>query len=255
MKPVDTQNIGDFFSEMAINRDSNLAADPVLEYEQVVRHRQLMEFLSPKQGEKILDVGCGNARDLRYLAHCKTDCTGIDISQGMLDEARRDLEKSGITSIKLEINDVTQLSYADATFDKAFASEVMEHIPEWETGVKNMARVLKPGGTLVLTTPNKWSWYGFDRLILFKYVLRKKEKHPWDVWKSRGELRRAVEAAGLQVTGEATMCFLPGLIIAYKAPRPIKKIMVKLTALLEPALKVLLPGLGYLVAVQARKPG
>ena len=56
--------IRDFFDRHAVGRDRQIAANPIIAYEQVVRARMVYRLLDPHAGERILDVGCGNGRDL-----------------------------------------------------------------------------------------------------------------------------------------------------------------------------------------------
>jgi ubiquinone/menaquinone biosynthesis C-methylase UbiE/uncharacterized protein YbaR (Trm112 family) len=98
----------------------------------------------------VLDNGCGNGfladvcRDLAPAARW----VGIDISNGMLAKARRHHPR-------LVRGDSTRLPFADQTFDTIFARSLLHHLPDPEAGVREMARVLKPGGELVVLDTHK----------------------------------------------------------------------------------------------------
>ena len=218
-----SNEIRGFFDESAVGRDQTIAANPVVEYEQQMRSRAVLEMLQPRRGEQILDVGCGNARDVPPLVRQGCRCMAIDYSEGMVREAKAALEEAKFgRQSPLAVADATRLPFADAGFDKVFASEVIEHIPAWEQAVAEMTRVLKPGGALVLTTPNRRSLYGFDRYVLFEGLLRRKWNHPYDVWKTFGELAAAVARCGLRVTRSLGICYVPGFIVPYSLPRLLK---------------------------------
>jgi SAM-dependent methyltransferase len=100
--------------------------------------------------KRILDAGCGNGRYSRFLLRAADDdaiITGFDYSQQMLHRARSRL---GEDRVSLVAADLTRLPYADATFDAIVCGWVLEHLPDPTPGVKQLARVLQPGGKLLL---------------------------------------------------------------------------------------------------------
>lgn len=106
----------------------------------------LLQIKNP--GLKIIDIGCGScdmsvfARDVGYSV------TPIDISDRDLNLAR----KLGFNAVKADIS--KPLPFGDDTFDCALMLEVIEHIPNAEKIVEEIARIVKPGGSLIMSTPN-----------------------------------------------------------------------------------------------------
>jgi SAM-dependent methyltransferase len=102
--------------------------------------------------KRILDAACGNGRYTRFiLRHADKDAmvTAFDYSQGMLRRARNSLKGGRATHVAA---DITRLPYADASFDGVICGWVLEHLPDPQPGLKELARVLKPGGKLLLLT-------------------------------------------------------------------------------------------------------
>jgi SAM-dependent methyltransferase len=100
----------------------------------------------------ILDAGCGNGRYSRFLLkHADLDAriTAFDLSPKMLHRARRRLSSDRVT---FAIADLTRLPYADGRFDAAVCGWVLEHLPDPRLGLRELARVLRPGGRLLLLT-------------------------------------------------------------------------------------------------------
>jgi SAM-dependent methyltransferase len=100
----------------------------------------------------ILDAGCGNGRYSRFLLkHADADAriTAFDLSPNMLRRARRRLASDRVT---FAVADLTRLPYPDGRFDAAVCGWVLEHLPDPRLGLGELARVLAPGGRLLLLT-------------------------------------------------------------------------------------------------------
>jgi len=112
---------------------------------------------------------------------------------------------------------------------------------------------LKPGGCLVITTPNKQSMYGFDRYVICEKIIRRKSRHPYDAWKRFYELASALDNNGFKIVRFAGACYIPGFIIPYHLPKVMKKFLVALVESLEPWLSKTFPKSGYMLAIKAVK--
>lgn len=124
------------------------------------RVRTMLEFLDPEPGDHILDCGCGMGFYLRALATlCKGAFCGIDGDAQALGFARQALDGLGAGLLR---GDVLHLPYRDGAFDKVLLSEVLEHLPDDRQGLAEMRRVLRPGGTLALTVPQKEYPFWYD---------------------------------------------------------------------------------------------
>jgi len=100
--------------------------------------------------KSILDAGCGNGRYSKFLlAHADADAkiTGFDLSQQMLRRAHERLRSERVSHVAA---DLTRLPYADGSFDAVVCGWVLEHLPDPRPGLRELARVLRPGGKLLL---------------------------------------------------------------------------------------------------------
>jgi ubiquinone/menaquinone biosynthesis C-methylase UbiE len=100
--------------------------------------------------KRILDAGCGNGRYSHFLLrHADPDAllTSFDYSQNMLARARKRLGAARVTHVAA---DLTRLPYADQSFDAIVCGWVLEHLPDPRSGLSELARVLQPGGKLLL---------------------------------------------------------------------------------------------------------
>lgn len=117
------------------------------------RARKVIEGLNLKNGDKILDVGCGNGYYLSLLNRLglNIDLTGVDNDELALKDAAKFI---GDKEVKLILVDAAKLPFSNNSFDKIVMSEVIEHVVDEETVLKEINRVLKKGGILTLTTCN-----------------------------------------------------------------------------------------------------
>lgn len=118
------------------------------------RARIIFEDLDLKGKEKVLEVGCGRGFYLKTLKSVwpGLEVTGVDLNQKYLEKAK---EFIGELRVDLRLADATRLPFEDKTFDRIIASEVLEHIPDDQKAISEMYRVLKPGGIVMVTVPNK----------------------------------------------------------------------------------------------------
>ena len=101
-------------------------------------------------GPKILEVGVGTGLSLGYYSPT-SEVHGIDLSDDMLDRARAKVARRRLDHVKsLEAMDATHLSFEDASFDGVTAQFLITLVPQPERALDEMARVLKPGGEIVL---------------------------------------------------------------------------------------------------------
>jgi ubiquinone/menaquinone biosynthesis C-methylase UbiE len=243
-----------FFDNMSVGRNETIEASPVICYEQVLRAQTVLGLLAVKPSERVLDIGCGNARDIARIAECGGQVIGVDISPGMVVAARQALDRMGMSGITLQVGDATCLDFPDACFDKILCSEVIEHIPDAAQALREMRRVLSPGGSLVLSTPNKGSWYGFERYWIWERLLRRKWPHPCDEWRSMAELIDLVERNRFRVSERKSVCFVPGFIGTYFIlPRMVQRLLIGVVGKLEPLLQRWFQNRGYTICIIAMR--
>ena len=121
--------------------------------------RKAIKQLEPFAPKTLLDVATGTG-DFAIQACQMLDgvhVTGIDISEGMMDVGRKKVNELGLTErIAFEREDCTRLSYPDTTFDAVTAAFGIRNFADLDAGLREMCRVLQPGGHLSiveLTTP------------------------------------------------------------------------------------------------------
>ncbi|GAB4325863.1 MAG: methyltransferase domain-containing protein [Dehalococcoidia bacterium] len=121
----------------------------------VAQHRrrtaeEAAAFLIPRlrPGMRVLDAGCGPGTITTGLARIVApgEVIGIDAAEAVLDDARAHARRSGVQNVRFERANVYELPYDDATFDAAFAHQVLQHLSRPVDALREMKRVLRPGG-------------------------------------------------------------------------------------------------------------
>ena len=125
--------------------------------------------------EKALDIGCGQGKLTLYLQKKGFEVTGVDTNVKQINAAQS-LSKN-YANLKFEIGDICSLKYPDNFFDICLCLEVIEHLEEPEEGLNEIYRILKLGGYLLISTPNKLSLEGIKGKIIELITGRK-----WKAW-------------------------------------------------------------------------
>lgn len=116
---------------------------------------RIVDELKDSSGRATLDLGCGYCYHTKRLAQSDLSITAADFSEPALERARQTLRDAGLAErITLKQADATNLPFSDASFDNVVMWGVLMHIPEAEKALGQIARVLKPGGKLVLAENN-----------------------------------------------------------------------------------------------------
>ena len=243
-----------FFDSLAYDRNKKISAHPIVLYEQEMRAITAIKFLDAKKGDTVLDIGCGNARDIINIANAGARVFGVDISKEMINQARKDLNRTGNYGERVVflLGDICNLDFPDNYFDKVLCSEVIEHVLDVKKALNEIHRVLKPGGSFVLTTPNKNSWYGFERRFLWEGLLRKKWPHPLDNWQSISEITYLINKTGFYISKKKTVCFIPGFMMTYfLMPKIFQRLTVIFVSYIESSLQVFLKFFGYTICIKS----
>lgn len=110
--------------------------------------RRSIEQLHLRRGQRVLIDGAGTGLDLEYLPR-EIDVTAIDITPAMLNRLKSRAARTG-ASVSARIMDARQLAFPDASFDAVVMHLILAVMPEPDRGLREAARVLKPGGRMAV---------------------------------------------------------------------------------------------------------
>jgi len=99
-------------------------------------------------GKEALEVGCGTGLILERIARVASRARGIDLSPGMLAQARG-------RGLEVEVANATELPFEDDSFDVAYSFKVLAHVPAWQRSVAEMVRIVRPGGVVIFDVYNR----------------------------------------------------------------------------------------------------
>jgi len=173
--------------------------------------RLLAEHLPPLGGLRILKTDlwdeAKNTRILAWAAAHGARTFGVDISEPIVFQAKAAFASGG--RLRAAAADVRALPFLDASFDAIYSMGTIEHFDETEQAVKELLRVLKPGGCAIVGVPNRRD--PFLRPLLAT-LLQAAGLYAYGYEKSysRGALRAMLERAGFVVTAETAILFIPG---------------------------------------------
>jgi SAM-dependent methyltransferase len=117
------------------------------------RVQTIFEWINPQDDDLILDMPCGRGFYLnmfRYVSSCKL--IGAELDWPVIQKAKRNV--GHLPNLLLNNANIYALPYPDDTFDGVILSEILEHIEDDVAGLKEIYRVLKPGGVVAITVPN-----------------------------------------------------------------------------------------------------
>jgi len=149
--------------------------------------RQRLQELDIDSIRDVLEIGCGIGFVSAFLADTyEMNVQGSDFDPEQIEIARKMLPKS--ERLRFRVEDAARLSFEDASFDLVVSHNVFHHIPDWEAAVREVARVLRPGGYFM------WLDLGFPRWVkrLLRPFSRSVGLYTFD------EIKTAFAACGLQ---------------------------------------------------------
>lgn len=142
---------------------------------------------------EVLEIGAGTGVLLRTLRDRGCRVRGVEVNQELIDEAQRWSVASGPLPID-RVRGVA-LPFSDESFDVAMSFDVFEHIPDSDAHLREVSRVLRPRGSYLIQTPNKWANIVFET-IRWRSFTRFREDHC--SLHTLGELRRRLDRHGFE---------------------------------------------------------
>ncbi len=204
----------------------------------------LAQYITSKNHGHLLDLGCGNgwyALRLKEKWGYSGEITGVDVSPFQINVFKNEIEKRKLTNIKVYCANSEVLPFPDSYFDKIVLTEVLEHVMSPTNTIREISRVLKPGGTLYLSTPSGpickfwkivvWPVQKIKRIFVPRKT--KPEDQIYDVPLSKNSIVKMISQNDLKIITYFKSILLPHESYLQFIPIPLLRIMLKLAKTLE----------------------
>lgn len=141
------------------------------------------------RNKKLLDAGCGTGWFSKGAVERGAIVTSMDLGENLLAEVKKKCESERI------VGSILEMPFPDNHFDFVVSSEVIEHTPDPEKAIREIYRVLKPGGIMVLSTPNRFWIFSLRIAEIFKL----RPYQGLENWTSWFTMKKYVKNAGFQL--------------------------------------------------------
>lgn len=171
--------------------------------------RRSIALMRLQPGQRALDLGCGTGDDTCKIARAvgpTGDALGVDFSGAMVEESRRRWAGAGLP-VRFEVGDVHKLELPSAHFDATRADRVFQHLAAPTDALRELVRVTRPGGRVVLSDPD-WGTYVLDApptpaVLKYHDLAQRQAKNPW-IGRQLFGLFRELGLTELEVSAQVT---------------------------------------------------
>ena len=168
-------------------------------------------------GERVLEIGCGRGvgTEIIFERFGAREVHAFDVDPDMIALARSRLSAFPADQLHLSVGDATAIEAEDGAFDAVFDFAIIHHIPEWKKAVREVARVLRPGG--------RFFFEEVTRQALDRWFYRKFLDHPKNDRFSATEFVDELQEQGIMVGENAKEWFFGDFVVGvgYKSSNPI----------------------------------
>ena len=187
-----------------------------------IMNREVNEFFLSRcaSHDKVLDIGCGHGIVSEYLAERGIRVAAVDISEKLLDEFRLRIKDKELP-IEVVQGDAYNIPYEDGKFDTVVARMFLPHFPDWPVVLKEMARVTRAGGQLLVHFSSRENTELGKKIGLrdCHFSSSPDTKDPWQFYAETDgqELKKIAASVGLEVIERTPVSFfIHNRVIGYQ---------------------------------------
>jgi ubiquinone/menaquinone biosynthesis C-methylase UbiE len=203
----------EMYDELAAEYDA-VYRPPAGQYFMNRKVNTMLELTAFPRGSHLLEVGCANGVYTFELARLGFQMTGLDLSPECVRVATQQAERAGLSHIDFTVGDAETLSqFEDNTFDGVISFSVLRYVSDPARAIREIHRVLRPGGMAVVDFPNKRSpWFTFLKPLLTG------QTHIHDHQYTTGQVKRMLQEAGFQKLSLRRILYTPKTIPGWALP-------------------------------------
>ena len=216
MTTTDTQaklELKEMYDQSAANYGASYGT-PAGQYFMNRKIDTLLKLAAFPQRSQLLEVGCANGSYTFELARLGFQMTGLDLSPECVRIATQKAKQIGLPHINFAVGDAEELSqFEDNTFDGVISFSTLRYVPDPAKAMREIYRVLRPGGMAVVDFPNKWSpWFTFLKPLLTG------QTHIHDHQYTTDQIKRMMQEAGFQGISLRRILYTPKKIPSWALP-------------------------------------
>lgn len=201
----------EFFDERSGEWTEHYSKEGYLSHFFRTRKREIARLVPRSRGGKLLDAGCGTGDFVPVAQERGYSFRGIDISKRMIDICRKRFPGTGFSK-----GDVMDLGFPEGEFDAVISAGVLEYVKDDSRASRELFRVIKEGGILIATFPNRSSPLLRIEKLLGRLSPREKAFHREY---TASQARTLLESAGFRITDDIFVSYLP-VNIGVRIPFP-----------------------------------
>lgn len=167
--------------------------NPLREYVQTKYELPILQKMTAiKKPENVLEIGCGSGHGTFLIQKIFNpgNITAIDLDQRMIEKA----VKRNLKNVSFKVMDASKLEFSDNQFDAIFDFGIIHHIPNWKDCIRELKRVLKNGGEIIIEDLSIDTFKTIPGTF-FKAILN----HPYDVMYSQDEFVNHLQRSGFKL--------------------------------------------------------
>lgn len=161
--------------------------------------RRVIELAQPRPTDRALDIATGAGHTALALAPHVAEVVAFDLTQQMLEETARNAAARGLTNVTTKQGAAEKLPFPDSSFDIVAVRQAPHHYADIRTAIREMARVVKPGGRVAIIDSRAPEDDELDRA--FNYIEKLRDPSHVRNWKP-SEWRVMVQETGLRIIAE-----------------------------------------------------
>ena len=232
-----------------------------IRYYHRLKARYINNFILKNKGkERLLDAGAGRGPYCVIASPFYKEVYCDEFEAKELDHAKSYTQEQSLQNIICVNSDLTQTNYQDNFFDCIICSEVLEHIPMREKAVKELTRILKPNGRLLISMPQRRSLFYQRSIYKYKHLQGIKDlpltDPDWELFQhfkfTSKDIRNLVTASGLKIVTVGGVNVLPLNQMMFKLLYSFPPFFY-LYCVIESALERMLPFFGSFYFVELTK--
>ena len=194
---------------MKLNRvEKALMNNPVRALVQRRYEAVLMERLGERiEGQRVLEIGCGRGvgTEIIFERFGARQVDAFDLDPAMIEQAQRRLSGYSSDRLRLFVGDVAAIDAPDASYGAVFDFGIVHHVPDWQQAIKEISRVLRPGGLFFFEEVTKQA---LDRWFYRMFL-----EHPTENRFTAGEFVTELERQAISVGSNQREWFLGDFVV------------------------------------------